>query len=257
LITVAAWGVGSTTTAAPQPSLTASAFASPVFLQQGTNAQFRAAPTNGPSQPLGAPGTSVIPPGPQPGERCSVVAGQTCSAVAAQERCSAFNDNDNRCSADLGPLSTSDQACSAFGDSAACSVLPPSSGGVGSICSTFNGSPDFIALCSSIGQADRMLCSTKGAGISLCSSFDVFNTSQCSVLNPGAPTRSFCSTKLNQPTVAKGCSAYDLFTECSVSMGSNGVCTTFGAADPASCSAFVFGASCSVIGGAPGNPCVQ
>ena len=262
VLSIAAWSLLAAAPAAPQPSMTAVTAALPAFLQRtSTRAVVIPPPIGGPVQRLGGPlGTSVMPPGPPSGADCSVDANSpnpTCSAFAQQERCSAFNDNGNFCSANVGPQAGMAYSCSTFGRKSVCSVLPPAAAGNPSFCSAFLGI-DFFAACSAVGTANRQLCSTKDAGLSQCSVRNTFGfAAECSVRNFGAPTRSFCSTKFNQPTIAKSCSAFDQGTLCSVVMGGNGVCTTFGAAAAPSCSAFDPGAFCSVMGGAPGTRCVQ
>ena len=108
-------------------------------------------------------------------------------------------------------------------------------------------------ICSAVGFARRQLCSAKGVGSSLWSVIQ--NPDVCSVVNVGAPDRSFCSTKFNPPIQAKACSTFSVNSECSVE--GKGVCTTFGQALQGSCSAFVLPSHCSVIGGVAGDPCVQ
>ena len=103
--------------------------------------------------------------------------------------------------------------------------------------------------------------SIKGAGQSQCTAVSGTGDAQCSVLNQGATQMSFCSTKFNQPVIAKACSSFtDNFGDgfgCSVISGGKGQCTTFGAADPNSCSAFVANAHCSVIFGPSAGFCAQ
>ena len=262
VVSTVSWGLMAAAPASHQTSLAIVTVALPAFLQQTSTQTVATPPPNGgPAQPLGAPpGSSVMPPGPGSGADCLVDGNSpnpTCSAFAQQERCSAFNDNGNFCSANVGPQAGMAYFCSTFGVKSACSALPPAAAGSPSFCSAFLGI-DFFAACSAVETVNRQLCSTKGAGMSQCSVTNTFGfAAECSVRNFGAPTRSFCSTKFNQPTMANSCSAFDQGTLCSVSMGGNGVCTTFGAAAARSCSAFDPGAFCSVLSGAPGNPCVQ
>ena len=167
-----------------------------------------------------------------------------------------FNNNGNMCSVffDVNP----NIACSAYNTNTACSVLPPSAGASPSQCSTFT--DGIHHECSTFGNVNNLRCTTKGAGQSRCSTFTGpagGQGGQCSVFNPGSQNRSFCSTKFNQPTFAKNCSAFNGGSVCSIVVGGAGICTTFGAALPDSCSAFVGNAHCSVLGGAPGTFCVQ
>lgn len=204
---------------------------------------------------LGFP-SSVMPPLPGPGVNCSTgdFNGE-CSVSGDSERCSAQNDNANRCSV----IGANPGTCSALGTNSICSVLPPvSTEMVPSQCSTF--AQQFPQECSAVTLGRNARCSAKGAGLSTCSTHPdplLIGQASCSVLNAGAPQRSFCSVKFNQLAVAKGCSAFASGTQCSVALGGSGVCTTFGAANPGSCSAFDPNALCSVIGGPGGNPCAQ
>lgn len=233
----------------------AAAFSAPAWLQQAGNQVWQPAPSGGPAR-VGVP-TSAIPPGPPPGTQCSVdpPAGIfECSAFLPNARCSALNDQGNECSTFDFPPGAPAQ-CSAFAQNAACSVLPsPAPGPAASACSTFPAGPTGHT-CSAVGQAKRQLCSVKGQGGSMCSV--ITRDAICSVINPGAIDRSFCSAKFNQPTVSKPCSAFIDLVQCSVIPGGKGVCTTFGQAAFGSCSAFIANAHCSVINGPAGDPCVQ
>ena len=207
---------------------------------------------------LGIFGTSVMPPGPNTGAMCSAdaIGPGICSAQAPNARCSAFNDNDNFCSVSMGPIGTMNRFCSALDDNAACTVLPPSSGGLESWCSVRN-LTNFGARanCSAFANAVRPLCSTKGQGASKCSAWEADAESHCSALNTASPDRALCTTKINIPVIAKNCSAFQVSAECSVLSGGNGRCTAFGAALQGSCSSF--GGHCSVINGPAGNNCNQ
>lgn len=238
--------------------------ATPEFLQQAAGSLLPAPPSRSGAPPRGMLGTSVIPPGPATGELCSVDSSMdaVCSAEGLNDRCSAFNDNDNVCSAlaNLG-LIGADIHCSASGANAACSVLPPARGGNPSYCSTVS-PPGTGARCSALAGASRRLCSTKSAGASRCTHLSGSGNAACSVVPIAAGARGICSTKYDQAATAKACSSFVQPAVpgfgCSVQVGSTGVCTTFGAADPGSCSAFVTGAHCSVIEGPAGGPwCVQ
>lgn len=233
----------------------------PTLVGLGSSAGFLQPPGLAPNRPLGTPGTSVIPPGPPTNETCSTdnLGPVTCSATAANDRCSALHENANFCTA--SNTFSGDRTCSAFGADSVCSVLPPSQGHTLSTCSNFSHFVGFLMRCSAVGQGDRLLCSTKGLGgtaaSSQCSAFRATGDSECSVLNFGATTRSYCSTKANQP-LAKACSAFSTGTNCSVAAGgAKGVCTTFGQALAGSCSSFVQPSHCSVIGGSVGDPCLQ
>ena len=262
LIGAFAWSVLPTGSVAATPSLQSTVASLPVFLQQGSRRAVATPPPNSGATPVGALGTSVIPPGPNPGEQCSTEdsgGGQVCSAMQNNERCSAFNDQGNRCSAfaDVSAHSSllrGHRLRRMFGvtDSTAPGPIPLRAAQRARV---------GAAHCSALGSSRRMLCSTKGAGLSQCTVISGTGEHRCSVENFGWTNRAFCSTKFNQPTIAKACSSFipaGVDSACSIVAGGKGVCTTFGAADPGSCSAFVTGAHCSVIGGAPGpGPCTQ
>lgn len=250
--------------AAAQPSVATLAAATPVFFQQGAAQQFAAPPPVTGPPPRGSVGTSVIPPGAPPSSLCSInLPALECSAFQINERCSALNNQNHLCSTfEMGPPAER-MTCSAWNVNAVCSVLPTQNPPVSpSGCSSAPQIGGALHQCSAVGPASRQLCSAKGAGDSGCSAFrGQAGPSQCSVLNTGAADRSFCSTKFNQPTLAKLCSTLESDAgsnaACSVIQGGRGVCTAFGAADMNSCSAFVAATHCSVIGGAAGNPCAQ
>lgn len=263
-----AWSVLPAAPVTLSPAFQVPAAAQPTFLQPMAGMAgavlSRSAAAAGQSPLLGLtpPMTSVMPPGPQPGESCSVADTQqgTCSTSSSASRCSAFNGADNVCSA-FEWSTPANNNCSTTVANSACSTLPPSNpAGMPAACSAFPGPFNLggSQQCSALTTAARQQCSVKGQGAGICSAYDQNPVAICSVLNSGATDRSFCSTKFNQPTLAKQCSAFEGGgAACSVVAGGEGVCTSFGAADPNSCSAFAADTFCSVIGGAPGNPCVQ
>lgn len=240
---------------AVQPAYATAGGATRDFLTASGTLAFTA-PLIAPPSPILGPNTSVMPPGPGGGAACSTDAtSNRCSALVANQRCSAFNDNGNQCSTIGGG---GDEYCSADANNSVCSVLPPNQGGNPSFCSAYGGDIS-LDSCSTIGSGSGLKCSTKGSGLSACSVIQgSFGAEFCSVFDTGAPTRSFCSTKFNQPTIAKGCSVIVNVGSCSVEQGGFGTCTAFGAANPNSCSALGgAGGHCSVINGPAGTFCVQ
>lgn len=239
---------------ATPPGMALAPAAVPAFQSAPASLAFLPVPIVPPALGPGLP-SSVIPPNPAPGMVCSVdTAGGACSANAQGQLCSAQNNNGNQCSTFGGQMAQ----CSAAAANATCSVLPPiSSQNLPSQCSTF--AQDLPQECSAIAFAVNQRCSAKSRGDSRCSTHQTpqGGEAQCSVLNPGATQRSFCSTKFNVPEVSKLCSALSGNSRCSVILGGAGVCTTFGMADPNSCSAFAASSVCSVLGGPMGNPCAQ
>ena len=184
--------------------------------------------------------------------------------MTSQERCSAQNGRGDFCSTFDFFGNNQHVDCSAFAAGAVCSTLPPIDPlQTLSLCSAGNAGDEPTANCSAFGNGNNVRCSVKGEGTGFCSTARFTNVPgeyHCSVFNQGATQRSFCSTKFNQPRIAKGCSTFpgsDGVEQCSIVQGGRGICTTFGAADPNSCSAFALNSHCSVIGGAPGNFCVQ
>lgn len=248
------------------PSLACLPKAVAVFQQSAAPRRASAIPPSSGAPPRGTFGTSVIPPGAPPGHYCSVndPAGGDCSALLQDERCSAISGYGHFCSA-LDLQGGSSKVCSAFEARTVCSVFPRLmiTQVAESFCSAANSNSTGVQLCSAVGTGTRQLCSAKGDGLDdQCSVTGLAGLApprRCSVLNPGAATRSFCSTRAGSPVLSRRCSTFtDAPDECSVLLGGKGVCTTFGAADPSSCSVIApTGAHCSIIGGAPGNRCVQ
>lgn len=250
IVGVLAWTLLPVSSAGASPALGSSVAATPAFLPL-TAGLFLPPPVCAPAPVLGI-GSSVIPPAPAPGTDCSVIAaGSVCSALITFDRCSALNSNANRCSVIAGANTN----CSVAATGGACTVLPPAGSAPGSFCSV--ATVDFNARCSAFSTSNNQKCSVKLSGSSQCSASSQEPINACSVFNVGATSNSFCSTKFNQPTVAKLCSTFSGGASCSIELGGKGICTSFGMALPASCSAFAAGAHCSVIGGAAGNPCVQ
>lgn len=238
--------------------------AAPAFLPATGGVSAFLAPAAPPPARLGLP-NSAIPPGGPAGQRCSVSAPQRCSTNADVRVCSAENDEGQACSIFSNPDGTVGGGCSAFGRSGACSVLPGNAPtGEASVCSTI-GDPlpdqDFSCSAFSDNGLGRQVCSTKGAGNSICSVIQ--DPCVCSVLNVGASESAYCSIKTGQPVPdAKRCSAFAAPIgpqegRCSILPGARGACTTFGQAPAGSCSIHVH-SECSVIGtGIPQDPCVQ
>ena len=264
-VACSAWALVPVATATPQPTRVAVTGA-PTFLQSGLVVP--ALLPARPPQPIGALGNSVMPGNPDPMlTLCSITApGQTeCSAFNAGDRCSAFNGGQDVCSTMDWFNNQTHVSCSAFASGAICSTLPPSDpSGNFSICSASQWLQEPASTCSTFSPVNNsnVRCSTKGQGASVCSADDFGNFGgdyACSVHNTGATRRSFCSTKFNQPALAKGCSTISNGANevCSIVAGGKGVCTSFGAADPGSCSVIGQRGHCSVIGGAGGNPCAQ
>lgn len=244
-----------------QPAFAAVPTARPVFLQAASSLAMAPLPPAAPR--LGQTFfTSVLPPGPPNGagqEQCSVEPIGTqgsCSALAVDEVCSAYLYRDIWCSSH----GATGNVCSAHATDSTCSVVPPIDPENGNAFCSAIVLAHGPTTCSAVGTAANQRCSIKGpfSQQNGCSTLPLSLSNRCSVINVGATSNSFCSTKAGQAILAELCSALSGAGSCSVILGGKGKCTSFGMADPMSCSTAISGnGHCSVIGGAAGNPCVQ
>ena len=252
-----------TTTATPA-GLASAGISSAVFLSSPVGPQLVTVAPMAPLTRVGFATSTMFPT--TPGLQCSTFSPGQCSASATARRCSASNGQMSQCSVyRITPGQVPGGRCSAGGFSGVCSIIPSGLPPVGpSQCSTFGGNfPDSNNLnCSAGGSGTRQLCSAQGVGSSTCSVIE--DPCRCSVLNPGASTGSFCTTRGPAGATTKACSAFapavpgGQESRCSIIQSGKGQCTTFGQPPLGACSVFSADGTgtCSIIG-QPGtnDPC--
>jgi len=231
----------------------------PAWIQKASGLLLGAIPPAQPAQGGGSMPQSTIP-GDQRGSLCSVNASDpgsppSCSAFSTTRDCSVRSNDNGACSALGSPAGGSGAICSTFVAQAQCSIIPPALDppkGTGG-CSVDLSVAGQDIRCSAMGTGKGQFCSTENAGSQFifCSVFGAGQ--QCSVLNPGAARKSFCSVA--RPGVT-GCSTLAATGSCSVVSGGRGICTTLQRAPKRACSA-LGGGTCSVIGGSSGARCQQ
>ena len=252
------------TTGANPVSLNAAAPSTAMWLQGPAVLSLSAPPVVLPLTRVGFATSTIFPT--TPGLQCSTFSPGQCSAAAGARRCSASNGQMSQCSVyRITPGQAPGGRCSAGGFRGVCSIIPSGLPPVGpSQCSTFGGNfPDANNLnCSAGGSGTRQLCSAQGVGSSTCSVIE--DPCRCSVLNPGASTGSFCTTRGPAGATTKGCSAFASAvpggqeSRCSILQSGKGQCTTFGQPPLGACSVFAADGTgtCSIIGQPGANdPC--